>query len=82
MVPFAGWSMPIKYADSIIDSTTWCRKNASVFDVSHMCGFTLKVRIVGFEHWSLSLAVVLCVGSLRQGTAIVGAGAKRVRLLH
>lgn len=27
-----------------MDSTTHCRKNASVFDVSHMCGFTLSVR--------------------------------------
>mmetsp|Transcript_27278 Transcript_27278/g.69441 ORF Transcript_27278/g.69441 Transcript_27278/m.69441 type:complete len:405 (-) Transcript_27278:318-1532(-) len=42
MVPFAGWSMPIQYKDSIMESTTWCRSNASIFDVSHMCGFTLK----------------------------------------
>ncbi|KAG2483828.1 hypothetical protein HYH03_017351 [Edaphochlamys debaryana] len=42
MVPFAGWSMPIQYKDSIMESTTWCRQNASLFDVSHMCGLTLK----------------------------------------
>eukprot|EP00892_Ulva_mutabilis_P007231 jgi/Ulvmu1/4880/UM020_0166.1 len=42
MVPFAGWSMPIQYQDSIIDSSNWCRSNASVFDVSHMCGLTLQ----------------------------------------
>jgi len=42
MVPFAGWSMPIQYKDSIMDSTTWCREHASLFDVSHMCGLTLK----------------------------------------
>lgn len=42
MVPFAGWSMPIQYKDSIIDSTLNCRSNASLFDVSHMCGLTLK----------------------------------------
>ncbi|MEW5301921.1 MAG: hypothetical protein WDW36_004745 [Sanguina aurantia] len=42
MVPFAGWSMPIQYKDSIMDSTTHCRQHASVFDVSHMCGLTLK----------------------------------------
>lgn len=42
MVPFAGWSMPIQYKDSIIDSTLNCRANASLFDVSHMCGLTLK----------------------------------------
>ena len=26
------------------ESTLWCRSNASLFDVSHMCGLTLKVR--------------------------------------
>ncbi|KAL4856122.1 Aminomethyltransferase [Chlorella vulgaris] len=42
MVPFAGWSMPIQYKDSIMDSTLHCRTHASIFDVSHMCGLTLK----------------------------------------
>ena len=42
MVPFAGWSMPIQYKDSIIDSTLHCRSAASLFDVSHMCGVTLR----------------------------------------
>lgn len=42
MVPFAGWSMPIQYKDSIIESSNWCRSNASIFDVSHMCGLTLQ----------------------------------------
>jgi glycine cleavage system aminomethyltransferase T len=44
MVPFAGWSMPIQYKDSIMESTTWCREHASVFDVAHMCGLSLTVR--------------------------------------
>lgn len=44
MVPFAGWSMPIQYKDSIMESSQWCRTNGSLFDVSHMCGLTLKVR--------------------------------------
>lgn len=44
MVPFAGWSMPIQYKDSIMESTKWCRTNGSLFDVSHMCGLTFKVR--------------------------------------
>ena len=47
MVPFAGWSMPIQYKDSIMESTVHCRTNASLFDVSHMCGLTLKVRTHG-----------------------------------
>lgn len=41
MVPFAGWSMPIQYADSIMDSTHHCRSAASLFDVAHMCGLSL-----------------------------------------
>lgn len=43
MVPFAGWSMPIQYKDSIMESTTWCREHASLFDVAHMCGLSLTV---------------------------------------
>ncbi|WZY97533.1 hypothetical protein YC2023_069862 [Brassica napus] len=42
MVPFSGWSMPIQYKDSIIDSTVNCRVNGSLFDVAHMCGLSLK----------------------------------------
>ena len=42
-MPFAGWSMPIQYKDSIMDATLHCRENGSLFDVSHMCGLTLKV---------------------------------------
>ncbi|KAI4371144.1 hypothetical protein MLD38_019410 [Melastoma candidum] len=41
MVPFAGWSMPIQYKDSIMESTVNCRENGSLFDVSHMCGLSL-----------------------------------------
>lgn len=42
MVPFAGWSMPLQYKDSIMESTLNCRENGSLFDVSHMCGLSLK----------------------------------------
>lgn len=42
MVPFAGWSMPIQYKDSIIDAVAHCRSHTSLFDVSHMCGVTLQ----------------------------------------
>jgi len=41
MVPFAGWSMPIQYKDSIMDSTKHCRTGGSIFDVAHMCPVTL-----------------------------------------
>jgi hypothetical protein len=54
MVPFAGWSMPIQYKDSIIDSSNWCRTKASIFDVSHMCGITLKVFNLDFAGFCAS----------------------------
>ncbi|EFW13919.1 Aminomethyltransferase, mitochondrial [Coccidioides posadasii str. Silveira] len=37
MVPFAGYSMPLQYADqSHLESHHWTRTHASLFDVSHM----------------------------------------------
>lgn len=37
MVPFAGYSMPLQYADlSHVESHMWTREKASLFDVSHM----------------------------------------------
>lgn len=50
MVPFAGYSMPIQYKDSIIDSTINCRSNGSLFDVSHMCGLRFSVRLFKLEY--------------------------------
>jgi hypothetical protein len=44
MVPFAGWEMPIQYKTSIMESTKQCRTEAVIFDVSHMCGLSLRVR--------------------------------------
>ena len=36
--------MPVQYAQSMMDSTKHCRKKALLFDVSHMCGLSLRVR--------------------------------------
>jgi aminomethyltransferase len=36
---------PIQYKSSIMDSTKQCRSGAALFDVSHMCGLTLKARV-------------------------------------
>jgi aminomethyltransferase len=36
MVPFAGYSMPIQYAEGIIAEHEWTRTHAGLFDVSHM----------------------------------------------
>lgn len=43
MVPYAGYSMPVKYAKQThIESHLWTRKHAGLFDVSHMMQSTLK----------------------------------------
>ena len=40
LVPFAGWDMPVQYADQgMVASHTHTRTNASLFDVSHMLQF-------------------------------------------
>ncbi len=36
MVPFAGYAMPVQYKAGIIAEHTQCRKQAALFDVSHM----------------------------------------------
>ena len=34
--------MPIQYTDSIMEATKHCRTNASIFDVSHMLGSSIR----------------------------------------
>lgn len=36
MVPFAGYLMPVQYADGILAEHQWTRAHAGLFDVSHM----------------------------------------------
>ncbi|MEC7371627.1 MAG: hypothetical protein VX386_02550, partial [Pseudomonadota bacterium] len=36
MVPFAGWNMPVQYADGIKAEHLATRNAAGLFDVSHM----------------------------------------------
>jgi aminomethyltransferase len=36
MAPFAGYAMPIQYADGILKEHQWTRAQAGLFDVSHM----------------------------------------------
>ena len=35
-VPFAGYEMPVQYSAGVMAEHLWCRKNAGLFDVSHM----------------------------------------------
>jgi aminomethyltransferase len=36
MVEFAGYSMPVQYADGVLKEHLWTREHAGAFDVSHM----------------------------------------------
>jgi aminomethyltransferase len=36
MVAFAGYSMPVQYADGVMKEHLWTREHAGLFDVSHM----------------------------------------------
>lgn len=36
MAPFAGYDMPIQYADGVLKEHEWTRASAGLFDVSHM----------------------------------------------
>jgi aminomethyltransferase len=36
MVPFGGWDMPLSYPSGTIDEHLTCRRDAVVFDVSHL----------------------------------------------
>uniref|UniRef100_A0A8C0L6D7 Aminomethyltransferase, mitochondrial n=1 Tax=Canis lupus dingo TaxID=286419 RepID=A0A8C0L6D7_CANLU len=43
MVAFAGWSLPVQYRDSHVDSHLHTRRHCSLFDVSHMLQGTLSL---------------------------------------
>jgi aminomethyltransferase len=36
MVPFAGYTMPVQYAEGVLKEHLWTREHAGLFDVSHM----------------------------------------------
>ena len=36
MVPFAGYAMPVHYAEGVLKEHLWTREHAGLFDVSHM----------------------------------------------
>ncbi|KAF9942268.1 hypothetical protein BGZ67_002285 [Mortierella alpina] len=66
MVPFAGWSMPVQYANlGVGASHAWTRNNASVFDVSHMLAtrITGKDRVKFYESLTVADIENLPVGS-------------------
>lgn len=51
IVNFGGFLLPVQYADlSIVNSHLHTRKNASLFDVSHMLQTEIKGNTVAFNH--------------------------------
>ncbi|KAJ3027914.1 UNVERIFIED_CONTAM: hypothetical protein HDU68_002828 [Siphonaria sp. JEL0065] len=66
MVEFAGWSMPVQYKDlGVLASHEWTRKNASLFDVSHMLqtSWVGKDRIKFIESLIVADVEALPIGS-------------------
>src|SRR4051812_22312140 len=53
MVPFAGYDMPVQYADGIIGEHTHTRTQAGLFDVSHMG----QAFLVGADHETVARAL-------------------------
>lgn len=71
MVPFAGYSMPVQYADGIKDSHLHVRSSAGLFDVSHMG----QVRLRGRDRISFLERLVVA------DVAALGAGQSTLSLL-
>ena len=55
MVPFAGYAMPLQYADGIMAEHRHVRDHAGLFDVSHMGQVRLMARSGGIEDVALAL---------------------------
>lgn len=65
MVEFCGWSMPLQYSQSVMESSQHCRDKALLFDVSHMCGLSLRGKDAAKF---LEKLIVGSVHNLKSGT--------------
>ena len=55
MVPFGGWEMPVQYPSGILQEHLATRRNAGLFDVSHMGRFVFRgARMLEFLQHSLT----------------------------
>ena len=66
MVPFAGYDMPVQYADGIIAEHTHTRTQAGLFDVSHMG----QAFLVGADHETVARALEALVPGDIAGLAL------------
>ena len=69
MTDFAGWEMPLSYADGTLAEHRACRERAVAFDVSHLG----TVRVTGPEAFAASRSSL----AARRGGAAVAAVAHR-----
>ncbi len=44
MVGFAGYEMPVQYADGVLKEHLWTREHCGLFDVSHMGPAFLRLK--------------------------------------
>ena len=67
MVPFAGYEMPIQYANGILAEHRWTRNEAALFDVSHMGQITIRGegRVAALEALLPGDLVSLAPGRMR-----------------
>jgi aminomethyltransferase len=68
MIPFGGWAMPLQY-DGILREYQHCRKDAAVFDTSHMGEFLIegKEATKGLDHVVTQSIMDMPVLSCRYG---------------
>lgn len=64
MVPFAGYQMPVQFADGVMNEHLHCRAQAGLFDVSHMGQVVLRPRSGRIEDAALALERLVPVNVL------------------
>ena len=74
MVPFGGWEMPVQYPAGIVQEHLATRRDAGLFDVSHMGRFTIGGRdALAFLQRSLTNNAAALEPGLSQYTLIANA---------
>ena len=82
MVEFAGYSMPVQYAEGVLKEHLWTRAHAGAFDVSHMGPAYLNLTAPSGDAEADHAAVCALVEPLICGDLVgLGRGALRYSLL-
>ena len=70
---FAGYDMPVQYADGVLAEHRWTRAHAGLFDVSHMGAALLELNRPGFDPEANHRSVSVLLEQLVPGD-IIGLG--------